>query len=356
MVASWVSGVGVSAQSSFPVSSPGLTAPPSDPLVLGMLQSVDLPPGMVAATDIQEGADTDFDAAAFTAHGGIRSISRTWGMDAAAGPTLVFDIRMQFPTPEAAAAYLAVALPTLSETDTTHLRPLPDVPDLGRTSHAYGLDVPDDAAPVVIRNYVFQDGPVVSKVLAGGPGITAEQAEAIAVAAAARVRQAGTPAPGTPAPAPSPGPVGTSAAPLPSGDLVPLLRAHVPEVIAATCTPDEQRLWQGELTTLVCSPTDADVQVTYSGFDTVDDMGRAYQSSLDTIDLSSAAASCDQGTFTGTYQVDGEDVGQVTCWSEPNGRAIMWSDDRLSILSVAVSPSLDPAALYLWWLDAGPDP
>jgi hypothetical protein len=33
----------------------------------------------------------------------------------------------------------------------------------------------------------------------------------------------------------------------------------------------------------------------------------------------------------------------------------MWSDDRLSILSVAVSPSLDASSLYQWWLDAGPD-
>jgi hypothetical protein len=44
------------------------------------------------------------------------------------------------------------------------------------------------------------------------------------------------------------------------------------------------------------------------------------------------------------------------CWSEPNGHAIMWSDDRLSMLSVAVSPSLDTSTLYTWWLEAGPVP
>ena len=121
-------------------------------------------------------------------------------------------------------------------------------------------------------------------------------------------------------------------------------------------SPDDQRLWEGELVTLVCAPADADVQVTYSGFDTADHMGAAYQSSLDTIDLSDVAASCDLGTWTGSYQLEGETVGQLTCWSEPNGRAIMWSDDRLSMLSVAVSRTLDPAGLYLWWLGAGPEP
>jgi hypothetical protein len=32
----------------------------------------------------------------------------------------------------------------------------------------------------------------------------------------------------------------------------------------------------------------------------------------------------------------------------------MWSDDRLGILAVAVSRTLDPAGMYLWWLGAGP--
>ena len=85
-------------------------------------------------------------------------------------------------------------------------------------------------------------------------------------------------------------------------------------------------------------------------------MGAAYQASLDTIDLSNLTASCDTGTWSGAYQVDGQDVGQTTCWPQPNGHAIMWSDDRLAILSVAVSPSLDAPGLYQWWLGAGPNP
>ena len=60
------------------------------------------------------------------------------------------------------------------------------------------------------------------------------------------------------------------------------------------------------------------------------------------------------GTFFGPYTVEGEEVGRVACWAEQGGQAIMWSDDRLAILSVAASPALDAAGLYLWWLDAGP--
>jgi hypothetical protein len=142
---------------------------------------------------------------------------------------------------------------------------------------------------------------------------------------------------------------------LPSGDLTSRLLAHIPADIVPTCTPDSQRLWDGEIVTIVCTPTDADVTVTYSGFDTADHMGAAYQSSLDTIDLTTLADACDLGTWTGAYQLDGQDVGQMTCWPEGTGHAIMWSDDRLSVLAVAVSRTLDPSTLYQWWTGAGPD-
>ena len=342
-----------------PALSPGPSGTPAsvDPVVAGLLQAADLPAGMTPATDVQEGTDYDIDDAAFMANDGMRIVSRTWGMNGDAGPSIVFDFRMQFATQQEASAYLKAAMPTLSEASTTGLTPLTGVPAMGDETYGFGRETQGVSGPVVIRAYLFRVGSVVAKVLAGGSAISAEEAQAIAQAAAARVVAAGPPAPGSPrpAPTPTPAPVDSPGAPLPSGDLTALLLAHIPAGIAPTCTPDTQRLWDGELVTLVCTPTDADVKVTYSGFDTADHMGAAYQSSLDTIDLSALADGCDAGTWTGPYQLDGQDVGQVTCWSEPNGHAIMWSDDRLSIMSVAVSPSLDAAGLYLWWIDAGPD-
>ncbi len=353
---------GASAQSPSPaMASPSSTASPPgvDALTAGLLQASDLPAGLSPAGDVLERSDYDIDDAAFMANDGTRIVSRTWAEDTDAGTSIVFDFRMQFPTPEAASAYLAAAMPTLSEADTTGLRPQPSpaAPAIGEETQVFGLDTQGDTGlPVSIRAYVFRVGPVVAKVVAGGPAISAGQAEAIARAAAARMVAAGAPAPGSPRPRPTPAPSDSPAPSLPSGDLTPRLLAHIPDTIAPTCAPDDQRLWEGELVTLVCSPTDADVTVTYSGFDTADHMGAAYQSSLDTIDVSGMAASCDLGTFTGSYQLDGETVGQITCWQEGNGQAIMWSDDRLSMLAVAVSPSLDPAGLYLWWEGAGPIP
>ncbi len=321
-----------------------------------LLQAADLPPGMVPATGPQEGSSYDIDDAAFVANDGTRIVSRTWGMDGDAGSSIVFDFRMQFPTPDAASAYLAAALPTLSETATTGLQPLTDVPAIGEDTRAYGLETSGDQGPVTIRTYLFRVGPVAAKVLGGGAGLTGPEVEAIARAAASRMEAAGPPAPGSPRPAPTPAPSGSPGPSLPTGDLGGLLLAHIPDAIAASCVPDTQRLWEGELETLACSLLDADVVVTYSGFDTHDHMGAAYQESLDALDMSDLADSCDLGTWTGSYQANGVDVGQVTCWSEPNGRAIMWSDDRLSMLSVAVSPSLDSGGLYQWWLGAGPTP
>ena len=337
-------------------SGPGRSPGAADPLVAGLLQAADLPAGMAPTGGVQEGTDYDIDDAAFRASDGIRIVSRTWGMSPATGPSVVFDFRMQFPTPEAASAYLAAAMPTLSEATTTGLTPLTGVPAMGDETYGFGRDTQGTDGPVTIRAYLFRVGSVVAKVVAGGAGVSGDQAQAIAQAAAERVVAAGQPAPGSPRPRPTPSPVASQPAPLPSGDLTALLLAHIPADIAPTCTPDSQRLWEGEIVTLDCRPADADVTVTYSGFDSADHMGAAYQASLDTIDLSNLTASCDTGTWSGAYQVDGQDVGQTTCWPQPNGHAIMWSDDRLAILSVAVSPSLDAPGLYQWWLGAGPNP
>ena len=347
-----------------PAAVPSAAVPPSpvasvstgDPLIAGLLQAVDLPAGMQPATAIQEGTDYDIDDAAFMANNGARIVSRTWGMEQTDGPSIVFDFRMQFGTPDEAAAYLAAAMPTLSETATSGLAPLTEVPALGDETYGFGRDTQGNTGPVSIRAYLFRVGSVVAKVVAGGGAISGEEAQAIAQAAAARVAAAGQPAPGSPRPAPTPTPVPSLAVPLPSGDLSGLLLAHIPTAFQSTCVSDSQRLWEGELVTLVCKPTDSDVTVTYSGFDTHDHMGAAYQSSLDGIDLSSLADGCDTGTWTGANVEDGQTIGQTTCWSEQNGRAIMWSDDGLSVLSVAVSPTLDAAGLYQWWLGAGPTP
>lgn len=318
-----------------------------------MLQAEDLP-GLTDPLGPQEGTDYDIDDAAFDAHGGIRVTSRVWQASGNSGPTAVFDFRMQFPSDDAAAAYLTDAEPILSESAATGQRPVPSPPVIGSDGRVYGLETTGAEGSVLLRTYLFRVGPVVAKVVVGGPQVSASDADAIARAAAARMEAAGPPPTGTPRPTAPPTSTPAPTQPLPTGDLSSLLLAHIPDPIAAGCDADDQRLWQGEVATLVCTDVDQGVTVTYSGFVDVPSLQAAYEDSLASLDISEVAAACDLGTYTAPYRVDGDDVGQITCWSEQGGRAIMWSDERLAILSVAVTRSLDSAGLYLWWLAAGP--
>lgn len=341
--------------------SPSSSVPPSavpadDPLLAGLLGESDLP-GMSAPLGPQEGADFDIDESAFEANDGIRVASQAWQSLADTGLAAVFDFRMQFPTDAAAAAYLDAAEPILSESAATGQRPVPSPPVIGSDSRVYGLETSGDAGPVLLRTYLFRVGPVVAKLVAGGPGVEPATTDALARTAAARIGAAGPLVPGTPRPPATASPAPVTTAPLPTGEaLAALLLEHVPPAIAQGCVPDQQRLWHGELATLVCTDEAGGVTVTYSGFDGVDAVEAAIDTSLEGIDVSAAAPACDLGTFTGPYEVEGEEVGRVVCWPEQGGQAIMWSDDRLAILAVAVSPTLDAAGLYLWWLEAGPIP
>lgn len=336
-------------------SATGSIVPTDDPLLEGLLTQAELP-GMASPLGPREGTDYDIDTQAFAANDGIRVISREWRSLADTGFAAVFDFRMQFPTEAAASAYLAAAEPTLSEADATGQSPVPSPPVIGADTRAYGLERTTDGGPVLLRTYLFRVGAVAAKVVAGGPGVDATAADGLAEAAAARIRAAGPPVPGSPRPVvPIETPPPTT--PLPTGEaLAALLLEHVPPEFGQSCVPDAQRLWPGELATLACTDDASGVTVTYSGFADSDSLQAAFESALATIDLGEVADSCDQGPWLGAYQVEGEEVGGVACWAEQGGQAIMWSDGRLAILAVAVSSTLDPAGLYLWWLGAGPIP
>lgn len=329
-------------------------SPTVDPLLMGLLAEPDLP-GMSSPLGPQEGTDYAIDDDAFEANDGIRVVSRTWRSLADSGLAAVFDFRMQFPTDAAAGAYLEAAEPVLSEAEATGQSPVPSPPLIGSDGRVYGLETTGEGGPVLLRTYLFRVGPVVAKLVAGGPGVTTATTDALAMTAAARIAAAGPPAPGSPRPPASPSPTPAPSEPLPTGEaLAALLLEHVPPDIGPGCVPDEQRLWDGELATLVCADEATGVTVTYSGFASVDALEAAFDASLEGIDLSDVAPSCDLGPYLGDYQVEDEQVGRVACWPEQGGQAIMWSDDRLAILAVAASPTLDPAGLYLWWLEAGP--
>jgi hypothetical protein len=325
-----------------------------DPLISGLLDETDLP-GLSSPLGPQEGSEFDIDDAAFEANDGIRVVSQSWQSLADTGLAGVFDFRFQFPTDAAAAAYLDAAEPVLSEAAANGQSPLPSSPVIGSDTRVYELEATGDSGPVLLRTYLFRVGPIVAKLVAAGPTVEAATMDTLAMTAAERIRTAGPPVAGSPRPAATPSPAPVATEPRPTGEaLAALLLEHIPPAIAQGCVPDEQRLWEGELATLVCTDEEGGVTVTYSGFESADTVEAAVDASLADMDLSSLAASCDLGTFVGPYDVEDEEVGRVVCWAEQGGQAIMWSDDRLAMLAVAVSPTLDPAGLYLWWLDAGP--
>ncbi|MEZ4597495.1 MAG: hypothetical protein R3C32_12150 [Chloroflexota bacterium] len=105
--------------------TPPATPPATgDPLLEGLLAEGDLP-GLASPSGPEEGTRYDIDESAFEANDGIRVVSRTWQSLADTGLAAVFDFRMQFPTDEAARAYLDAAEPVLSEGAATGQRPIP---------------------------------------------------------------------------------------------------------------------------------------------------------------------------------------------------------------------------------------
>ncbi len=181
---------------------------------------------------------------------------------------------------------------------TTGLRPQPSP---GRAGHRRGdpglrhRHPGRHRAPVSIRAYMFRVGPVVAKVLAGVATISAAPGGGHRARRRCANAGGGPPAPGSPRPRRPHARTQRQPCcrPCRAATWCPAARAHPGTTSRRPAHPTSQRLWEGEVVTLVCAPTDADVEVTYSGFDTADHMGAAYQSSLDTIDLSDMADSCD---------------------------------------------------------------
>ena len=171
-----------------------------------LLQATDLPSTLVSHGLATDDAGLDIDLAAFYANDGVSLATQLWQAADALPVAAVFDFRMQFPTPEAAAAYLDAAEPTLSEQQTAGLQPVPGAPAIGEDSRTYSVVTLQGEQPITFYDFLFHVGPVAAKVFVAGYDTTAEQATAIATAAAQRMTQVGPPPPGTPAPPPSPTP------------------------------------------------------------------------------------------------------------------------------------------------------
>jgi hypothetical protein len=355
-------GSGASAQTE---ASPGATSPVSSaapasgvaaassasPVAValegGLLQPADLPEYLVSS-GIEDPTTFDIDQATFEAKGGERAISQAWASPD--GPVYaVIDFRMQLPTAEAAIAYLDAAEPILSEADSggAELEVVTDTEPIGEDGRHYTGTAESLGETIGIDTWLFRVGSVAAKVLVAGREL--EQRETTAIAAAAAARMAGTPPPEATGGPPSTVPGTPPASVAPEAEVL----LHVPALIVETCRQDDPPFGVG--TAVTCDTIDP-VVVSYTLLDSVGQANQLWVDASSTMEVPPGGTSCEDGPYSGPYEVEGIGSGRILCTSTGSEQVYLWTRDDLPILSFAVSDTFGFEQMYGWWLGAGPYP
>ena len=134
------------------------------------------------------------------------------------------------------------------------------------------------------------------------------------------------------------------------------LLAHIPEAIRATCTTAAGK--GAIIVSATCSSADGSITVTYNQYDAADAMDGDYTNlRLDSAIEPDTGTCEDHATWPAesSYKVEGEPAGRRLCTDKPGSPTIFWTDDRLMILSQAVSNTTDYVRLVDFWTnEAGP--
>ena len=100
--------------------------------------------------------------------------------------------------------------------------------------------------------------------------------------------------------------------------------------------------------------------MTYDQYGDATSMDADYEAIFAKEQIDANSGSCeDHGTWPaeGAYQVEEAPAGRRLCTDRPGSPTIYWTDDLLTILSTASSPSGDAAGLVQFWTnEAGPIP
>ena len=159
---------------------------------------------------------------------------------------------------------------------------------------------------------------------------------------------------------PAPRPVGTAGASA-GASITPAaqqLLTHVPAGFAGTCRAvavSGSSASQGADAEVACQPEalGSDGFVTYTHYQTPGAMQAAYAGLAQGMPF----GDCTSGNGQGSYrQGSSQPVGGYACVSTEGQNNFAWTDNRLSILSVATSDTMTLTDLYQWWLhsDTGP--
>jgi hypothetical protein len=312
-----------------------------DALMASLLQAEDLPADF-STLGPEDGSGFDIDSGAFSAAGGRRVVSQAWASETSG---VVFDFRMELPSPEAAARYLEEAESTLSEADVTGLSLETGDPPIGEDPRHYtGVTRVGDAA-ISFDNYLFHVGPVAAKVYVASVELPDGEARRLAGIAADRMAGFATDEP-APGPADASPPlvitVSASASLAPSADLAEL----VPTSVVASCRPFHSDT-AGEVAALSCA-NDDDL-IVYSQVSDAAALDDAFDDVTGGMPRQDHTASCALGPFIGPYS-DGTTRGRVACWDAPgDGLVLFWTEDAHRVLGALLADTDDPADLDAAW-------
>lgn len=317
------------------VGAAGQSPGTGDPLVDSLLATADLPSGLVSQ-GVDEPPRFDIDDAAFDAHGGTRAVGQVWATEGAPF-IIVFDHRMEFPDAAAAAAYLDAAEAILSEADATGLAPVMFEEPIGEHGrHYFGTSQANDPA-LHFHNYLFHVGPVAAKVfIASGEDVGPEVSATVAAAAVTRMGGQPRPPAGSPAPDAT-APLAASDDPGPAAAIL----QHVPAALRGTCQPLDAS--GSEIASVSCA-TGSGVSVLYALYGN----GIAVDGDFATVTSGLAtprAGTCAEGPFLGTYEVAGEVVGQLACWTADGAGYLVASDKRIPMIVLLLGREGGTAAL-----------
>jgi hypothetical protein len=312
-----------------------------DALMASLLQPEDLPAGFTTLGP-EEGSQFDIDSAAFTRAGGRRVVSQTWSSETSG---VVFDFRMELPSPEAAAAYLDEAEATLSEAEETGLSLETDEAAIGEDARHYaGVTRVGDAA-ITFDNHLFHVGPVAAKVFVASVDLPDGEARRLAETAATRMQVFATPEV-EPGAFEAQTPVPSAGSPSPSPALSGTLAALVPESLVESCKAFDSGT-RGEIEALSCSS--GDDLIVYSALIDAAALAEAFEIVTADMPEDGDAASCAAGPHVGPF-VAGEARGVVACWEPPGGGLVLfWTDDSRLVLGGILFETDDHADLVAAW-------
>jgi hypothetical protein len=152
---------------------------------------------------------------------------------------------------------------------------------------------------------------------------------------------------------PTPAPAGTPSGSSTGNPALDALLTHVPDVMRQTCGLTTSFDLGAQVQTQ-CLPDQVDGYISYTQFDTVDNLRAAFLDKVDFFGDGAVGSDCAAGPAQQIYSIASAPVGRLMCNNYDDGLIAIWTDERLRIVGDIVVHNVDYAALYSTWLTAGP--